>query len=143
MKRTSMFLVALILISCIVHANPNQKVLAAFERTFKDVREVSWCDQGEQYCVQFTQNAIRTRLVYDEAGNIVHALRYYTEENLPLLVLSKVKAEYKYKKIFGVTEECNGEQTVYHIVLEDEKHWYHISTDSEGMSHLDEKLIKA
>jgi hypothetical protein len=122
---------------------PNQKVLDAFNKTFPHVKDVAWTDNDHSYEVKFTQDEVLSKITYDTDGNIVKTLRYYHEQNLPLLVLSKVKSKFNNKKIFGVTEESSEEGTFYHIVLEDQKHWYNITADSYGSITVDNKYNKA
>jgi hypothetical protein len=123
--------------------DPSQKVLDAFHKTFPDVKDVAWTENRHSYEVKFKQNEIISKVTYDLDGNIVNTLRYYYEQNLPLLVLSKVKNKFNGKKIFGVTEESSDNGTFYHIILEDEKHWVNITADSYGSIRVDKKYNKA
>jgi hypothetical protein len=123
--------------------DPSSKVLDAFNKTFPHVKEVAWTENEHSYEVKFKQNEILAKVTYDLEGNIVKTLRYYYEQNLPLLVVSKVKSKFAGKKIFGVTEESSDEGTYYHIVLEDEKHWIDITADSYGSIKVDKKFNKA
>ncbi len=123
--------------------DPGQKVLDAFNKTFPDVKDVAWTESEQSYEVKFKQNEILSKVTYDKNGNILKTLRYYYEQNLPLLVLSKVKNKFNDKKIYGVTEESSDEGTFYHIILEDEKHWINITADSYGGIKVDKKFNKA
>jgi hypothetical protein len=123
--------------------DPNQKVLDAFHKTFPQVKDVAWTENEHSYEVKFKQNEILSKVTYDMDGNILKTLRYYYEQNLPLLVLSKVKSKFSNKKIYGVTEESSDEGTFYHIILEDEKHWINITADSYGAIKVDRKFNKA
>lgn len=123
--------------------DPNQKVLDAFNKTFPHVKDVAWTENDQSYEVKFKQNEILSKVTYDMDGNILKTLRYYYEQNLPLLVLSKVKSRFNDKKIFGVTEESSDAGTFYHIILEDAKHWYNITADSYGGITVDKKFNKA
>lgn len=123
--------------------DPSQKVLDAFHKTFPNVKDVAWTENQHSYEVKFKQNEILSKVTYDLDGNIVNTLRYYYEQNLPLLVLSKVKSKFNGKKIFGVTEESSDNGTFYHIILEDEKHWVNITADSYGSIRVDKKYNKA
>ena len=123
--------------------DPSQKVLDAFNKTFPHVKDVAWTESEQSYEVKFKQNEILSKVTYDKNGNILKTLRYYYEQNLPLLVLSKVKNKFNDKKIFGVTEESSDEGTFYHIILEDEKHWINITADSFGGIKVDKKFNKA
>jgi len=123
--------------------DPSQKVLDAFNKTFPHVKDVAWTESEQSYEVKFKQNEILSKVTYDKNGNILKTLRYYYEQNLPLLVLSKVKNKFNDKKIYGVTEESSDEGTFYHIILEDEKHWINITADSYGGIKVDKKFNKA
>lgn len=123
--------------------DPNQKVLDAFNKTFPHVKEVAWTENEHSYEVKFKQNEILSKVTYDKDGNILKTLRYYYEQNLPLMILTKVKNKFSDKTIFGVTEESSEEGTYYHIVLEDEKHWINITADSYGSIKVDKKFNKA
>jgi len=123
--------------------DPNEKVLEAFNKTFPNVKEVAWTENEHSFEVKFKQNEILSRVTYDADGNILKTLRYYYEQNLPLLILSKVKNKFSDKKIYGVTEEASDEGTFYHIILEDEKHWINITADSYGGIKVDKKFNKA
>lgn len=140
------FLLAVLVIGCsfLSKANePNKKVLNAFNKTFPHVQEVSWTEYDHSYDVRFKQNEVVTRVSYDKQGNIVRTLRYYKEEQLPILVLTKVKQKFPDKKIFGVTEVTSGGNTDYHIVLEDEKQWIDITSDVYGSIFVNKKFKKA
>ena len=123
--------------------DPSEKVLDAFNKTFPNVKELAWTENDQSYEVKFKQNEILSRVTYDKQGNILKSLRYYYEQGLPLLVLSKVKNKFSDKKIFGVTEESSDEGTFYHIILEDEKHWINITADGYGSIKVDKKYNKA
>lgn len=123
--------------------DPTEKVLNAFHKTFPNVKEVAWTENEQSYEVKFRQNEVLSKVTYDKDGNIVKTLRYYYEQNLPLLVLSKVKSRFNDKKIFGVTEESSDDGTLYHIILEDAKHWINITADSYGSIKVDKKYNKA
>ena len=123
--------------------DPNQKVLDAFNKTFSNVKEVAWTENDHSFEVRFKQNEILSKVTYDQEGTILKTLRYYYEQDLPLLILSEVKTKFANKKIFGVTEESSEKGTYYYIVLEDEKHWINITVNSLGNIKVEKKLNKA
>jgi uncharacterized protein YkuJ len=129
--------------SAMAKEEPNEKVLEAFNKTFTHVKDVAWTENEHSYEVKFKQNEILSKVTYDKDGNIIQTLRYYYEQQLPLLVLAKVKAKFSDKKIFGVTEESSDAGTYYHIILEDEKHWVNITADVYGGIKVDKKFDKA
>jgi hypothetical protein len=121
----------------------SQKVLNAFNKTFQNAKEVSWTELAGSYEVKFLDADIRMRVVYDEAGNIINTIRYYYEDKLPVLILTKVKSKYEGKKIFGVTETSSDEGMRYHIILEDSKSWTTVIADPSGSMYVDKKIRKS
>ena len=61
----------------------NQKVLKAFEETFKQPKDVVWHEYENFYEVDFKQGEIKTLVRYDSDGNITGTTRYYFESELP------------------------------------------------------------
>jgi hypothetical protein len=120
----------------------NEKVLAAFNKTFGDAKEVVWTETNNTYEAHFRQHEIQIRVYYDQDGNITKTLRYYGEENLPLMVLSKIKTKYSDKKVFGVTEESSENGLYFHIVLEGEKSWLEVKSDVYGSVSETKKMKK-
>lgn len=148
-KTTTMkkIFLAVLVIGCSFFAKaneePNEKVLDAFNKTFPSVEEVSWSENDHSFDVRFKQNQTVTRVTYDKAGNIVRTIRYYKEEHLPILVLTRVKQRFSGRNIYGVTEVTKEGETSYHIVLEDAKQWYDITSDAYGSIMLNKKFRKA
>jgi hypothetical protein len=143
MKKILLAVIVFAFSSSVRAEDPTEKVLEAFAKTFPQVKDVAWTDLENSYEAKFRQNEILSKITYDKEGNILKTLRYYFEQNLPLLVLSKVKSKFTGKKIYGVTEESSEEGTYYHIVLEDEKNWIDITADSYGGIKVGKKYNKA
>jgi hypothetical protein len=121
----------------------NEKVLSSFNKTFVNVQEIIWSETADYYMVNFKQNDMVIRATYDKQGSMVSSLRYYKEDQLPILILSKVKNRFTDKCIYAVTEETNENGVHYHITLQDEKHWVMIISDSYGNITIDKKYDKA
>src|SRR5215467_4032679 len=83
---------------------PNQKVLRAFAETFKQPKEVVWHEYENFYEVDFKEGEIKTLVRYDSEGNITGTTRYYFENELPPLIVSKLKKKYPDRTVYGVTE---------------------------------------
>ena len=121
----------------------NEKVLNAFNKTFKNVQDVSWSETENSYQANFKQNQMISRVIYDKEGNIVQTFRYYYEQQLPIMVLAKVKARFSDKKIYGVTEVASEEGLYYYITLEDDKKWVEVKADNYGSLTIEKKFKKA
>ena len=120
----------------------NEKVLEVFNKTFQDAKDVSWAETPNSYEVTFKQNTIQVKVNYDRDGNIINTMRYYSEEHLPLMVLSKIKTRFSDKKIFGVTEMSSIDGTYFHVILEDEKNWVEVKSDVFGALSVQKKMRK-
>jgi len=144
MKKIFLIAAAVLIASASFAAGPNQKVLDAFNKTFQHVKDVSWQDiEDDQYEANFSQNNITYRVMYDEEGNVVKSIRYYYGQTLPIFIQAKLAKKYEGKKIFGVTEVTTENEMAYYIVLEDEKTWINVKSDSFGNMFTEKKLKKA
>lgn len=121
----------------------NEKVLKAFNETFVKATDVVWHELQNVYEAHFKQSQIVTRASYDQDGNLLRTLRYYSEEHLPINIITKLKKKYADKSVFGVTETSSEDTISYHIVLEDEKNWYIVTANNLGSFELTKKYKKA
>jgi hypothetical protein len=121
----------------------NEKVLKAFNETFAKATDVVWHEMQNSYVASFKQSEITTRATYDTEGNLLRTTRYYSEENLPIHIRTKLKKKYSEKMVHGITEITEDDQVAYHIVLQDEKNWYVVKSDNWGSLELTKKYRKA
>jgi len=124
-------------------AEPSQKVLDAFNKTFQQVKDVSWQDVEDKYEANFSQNNITFRIMYDQDGNVIKSIRYYYEQTLPIFIQAKLAKKYDGKKVFGVTELSTDSELSYYIILEDATNWIHVKSDAFGNMFTEKKLKKA
>ena len=141
----------LIVLSCLFAAlsasafNPpevSEKVLKAFNETFIKATDVVWHEMQNLYEARFKQSDIITRAIYDTNGNLLRTTRYYSQENLPINILSKVQKKYAGKSVYGITELVTEDEVTYHITLQDEKNWYVVKSDTWGNLELSQKFRK-
>jgi len=144
MKKIILAAFALVTSFTVMASDPgvDEKVLEAFNKTFQQAENVTWSTDGDNYQVKFTQNEIASRVYYNKEGQIIKSFRYYHEDGLPLLVLSKVKTKYSDKKIYGVTEVSSDEGTYYYITLEGDDDWMEVKSDSYGSLRVEKKFKK-
>jgi hypothetical protein len=142
----------LIILTClfatlsVAASNPpevSEKVLKAFNQTFMKATDVVWHELQNYYEASFKQSEIISRAIYDANGNLLRTTRYYSQENLPIHILTKIQKRYAGKSIYGVTELSMQDGVSYHITLQDEKNWYVIESDSWGSLELTKKFRKA
>ncbi len=121
----------------------NQKVLKAFQETFRNPKDVNWHEYENYFEVDFKQDDIKTQVRYDSDGNITGTTRYYFENQLPPHILSKLKKKYPQRSIYGVTEIYSESDLQYYITMEDEKSWYTVKSSPLGSLEQTEKFKKA
>ncbi|MBV9988275.1 MAG: hypothetical protein JO301_11375 [Chitinophagaceae bacterium] len=110
----------------------NEEVMKIFNRTYPEAKSITWEEMKDGYKVFFVRNEVSYRLMYDEQGNVTLALKYYGEENLPPLILNKLKKNYKDFKVHSVVEEATDTALTYHIVLENDKKIVNVKSDAIG-----------
>ena len=142
----------LIILSCLFAAlstkafsppEVNEKVLKAFSETFMKATDVVWHEVKNFYEASFKQSEIISRVIYDQDGNLVRTTRYYSQENLPINILTKLQKRFAGKSVYGVTELSSEDEISYHITMQDEKNWYIIKADNWGSLELQQKYKKA
>ena len=142
----------LIILAClfatlsVAASNPpevTEKVLKAFNETFMKATDVVWHETQNYYEASFKQSEVISRAIYDAGGNLLRTTRYYSQENLPINILTRVKKKYAGKSVFGVTELSTEDVVSYHITLQDEKNWYIVIADNWGNLELSKKYKKA
>ena len=121
---------------------PNEKVMAAFEKTFPQASEVKWTETDYTYEANFRSAEVISRIIYDKEGNILKCYRSYFENNLPILILSRIKQAHSDKNIYGVTEVSSGEGTAYYVILHDDEKWYEVVSDNYGNLSMKKKFRK-
>jgi hypothetical protein len=117
----------------------SEKMLLAFQQTFPDAKQVIWVEEPGGYQVSFRQNNILTNAEYDKDAHFVSSLRYYTEKNLPVMIICQLQKKYAGKNVWGVTELSTETSTEYYVKLVDDKNWYTIRSDADGNMQVVEK----
>ena len=139
--------VATAIFSLLVYATEptavSEKVLQAFHASFKDAKQVVWEERTDLYEVRFLHNDIKSRITYNAEGNILRSVRYYYEQQLPIMIRTKIKDRFAGKKVFGITEVASSDEVIYHVVLEDEKMWTNIECDAYGNATVVKRFKKA
>jgi hypothetical protein len=121
----------------------DEKIEKHFKESFPKAEKITWYEADTHYEVLFTNNLVTCRMWYDRDGNVTKTERYYKEDGVSPFLLAKLNKRFEGKKVFGVTEVSTETGITYHIILEDEKRWYHVIGDASGNLHLERKLVKA
>ena len=131
------------LISLTTKASVNEQVLKSFHSLFPRATHIKWVEYPNYFYVAFTQNDIQVRGYYDTLGNLLSAIRYYKQQDLPLNILQTVQKNYPGKKITVVTETSTKDQIEYYVHLEDQKNIMIVKTGAIVSFELVEKFRKA
>ena len=80
-------------------------------------------------CKIYMKQVLNNPKLYQEQfmiqdGNLLRTTRYYSQENLPINILTKLQKRYAGKSVYGVTELSTEDGVSYHITMQDEKNWY-------------------
>ena len=121
----------------------SEKVLKAFSETFMKATDVVWHEVKNMYEASFKQSEVISRAIYDKDGNLLRTTRYYSQENLPINILTKLQKRYAGKSVYGVTELSTEDGVSYYITLQDDTHWYVVESDSWGSLEQTKKFKKA
>src|SRR6187200_2720778 len=121
----------------------SEKVLKAFSETFMKATDIVWHEVKNLYEASFKQSEIITRAIYDQDGNLLRTTRYYSQENLPINIITKLQKRYAGKSVYGVTELSTEDEVSYHITMQDETNWYVVKADNFGNLELSKKFKKA
>jgi len=127
------------------HASPevNKKTIEKFQLAFKEAADVKWYAEENYDQVYCVIKGIKTQIKYDKEGNFVSCFRMYKEEDLPVIIQLKLSQQYAGKNVTSVAELTTEGAIDYHLVLEDDKHWYNIKSDVFGNLSTDKKIKKA
>jgi hypothetical protein len=123
-------------------AEVKEEVLKIFNKTYPGAQATSWEETKEGYKVFFTRKDITYRIMYDGDGNVTLALKYYDEDNLPPLILNKVKKSYAGYLVHSVVEESTDTSLSYHIILQNEKKIVNLKSDPVGFLEVESKYNK-
>lgn len=140
--------IAIMFISFAAVAEPsprvvNEKVLKAFSQTFTVAQEVTWQEFEDYYQANFKQEDVQLRAQYDENGNLLKTIRYYSEKELLPNIIAKLKTKYAGKTIEGVTETTSNDEVSFVISLKDDTNWYVVKSDAYGRMELTKKFKRA
>ena len=146
MKKILLSAAVLLFVGASFANNPpevNEKVLAAFKKTFNAPQEVTWYENENSFEARFASDGIKTIVWYNKKGSLILTHRNYDASKLPPMILSKLSTELPDQKVLGVTEITNKTGMQYYITLEGEKNWMKIKADVQGDYEIYEKFKKA
>jgi|SRR6185437_3838804 len=121
------------------------KILEVFHRNFPEITNRSIYNMGDAYMIFFKndENNSSGRIYYDNDGNVLETIRYYSGTELSPFIRTKVNSKYKGKDIFMVTDVANDTEHFYQIILEDANTLMVVDADDSGSIHLEKKYKKS
>lgn len=110
----------------------NEKAQATFTSVFRNAVNISWRETANSSVAFFIANGVKTRATFNNKGNLIQTVRYYTEYTLSPVVLASVISSFPGQEIHGVIETCNKHGVNYRIILKNNKQYTHINANSIG-----------
>jgi hypothetical protein len=95
------------------------KALKSFETTFINAKEVTWIVIDNRYKVQFLLNDQTISAFYNEEGKLIALTRNISSLQLPIILQTELKNEYRKYWITELFEMSNDNGAEYYITLED------------------------
>jgi hypothetical protein len=137
---------AVLLLSMASYANTpviDASVEKIFKESFPTVSDAKWYTYEDHYTVLFTKSEVIFRVNYDMKGKMLSYRKDYYSKDLCPFINSKIKQKFPGKEVYGVTEIKSDNGLNYEITLQDDKHWYKITSDATGTLSLENKMRKA
>lgn len=96
----------------------SKEVLASFQSSFKNAKEVDWTVSEKFYKADFALDGQRISAFYDGKGELIAMTRNLTAPELPLVLQTSLKKQVQDMWISDLFEVSNGEGTTYYVTLE-------------------------
>lgn len=110
-----------------------ERIQKLFRKEFPTVENPVFVQTGTTYVVYFNKsNSWSERVFYNLDAEMVKTIKYYTENELDPMICERVNSKYKGKTIIRVTEVFSATAHFYRIILQGDKHWYIIKSDTNG-----------
>lgn len=110
-----------------------ERIQNLFHQEFPGIENPVFFQDGDTYTVYFKKdNNSSERVYYDLDAEMIKTVKYYSENELIPFICEKVNRKYKGKRIMGVTEVLSATAHFYQIILQGDKTWYVIKSDTKG-----------
>ena len=101
--------------------NKSSKVQSAFSNYFKNASNESWSKINKNYHVSFTVDGKENRAMLTKAGNLIYAILYGSEKDLPKEVRKQIKGTYYDYSIMSAIRVQENNRMIWVVQMEDEK----------------------
>lgn len=92
-----------------------------FKKTFKDVPDASWTVEDHVIVASFKKADIKTDVVYDRRGYLVHSLTSFPADKTPANIRSIVESDYPNGDITFSVQVKEGDMDFFIVQLEDKR----------------------
>jgi hypothetical protein len=117
-----------------------ERIQKLFHEEFPGIENPVFFQDGDTYTVYFKKdNNSSERVYYNSDAEMIKTVKYYTEDELTPFICEKVNQKYKGKRIMGVTEVLSGTVHFYQIILQGDKTWYVIKSDTKGFMKIEKR----
>ncbi|HVU55620.1 MAG TPA: hypothetical protein VHD83_11220 [Puia sp.] len=99
------------------------KAAREFWKKFGEGKNESWYKLAAGYLAEFSEDAIRTKAVFDGRGNWLYSIKEYGEKDLPKEIRGLVKSAYYDYSIGWVKEVSQNQSVVYVVHIADGPQW--------------------
>ena len=123
-------------------ADPTEKVLSIFKKSFPEATETVWQNFEEVNSVSFKKLGMVFYVKFNLDGSFLSSVRHSDENGLPINLLCVFKKKHAEKSIADVAEVINDDGVQYYITAQDEKFIYWYKGNIYGELSLDKKLKK-
>jgi hypothetical protein len=96
----------------------NVKVLNAFQTEFTSAKEAEWTTGDNYFMVEFLYNEQHLFAYYTPEGDLMGLTRYISTRDLPVILQSKLKANYSEYWVSDLFEVAKNDNTSYYMTLE-------------------------
>jgi hypothetical protein len=144
MKTLTLLSLFSIISSAGIFATPDpgipERIQKLFHEEFPKIENPVFYRDPQAYIVYFKKdNNSAERVYYNLDAELILTIKYYTENELGPFIRQKVNSKYKGKKIISVTEVQSVTEHFYQIILQGDKRWCVIKSDTRGSMQIQKR----
>jgi hypothetical protein len=102
------------------------KMFKKFNNQFPEAKDAVWYRDGNRTHFYFHGDGEIVRAAMKENGQLIHTIRYYSPDRLPLDVAATIHSSYKGYKMSSVTEVNIDDKTAYIVVILGMEDWLQV-----------------
>jgi hypothetical protein len=110
------------------------RVIASFNKLFKDAREPRWYYGGTNYAVTFLWNDLKYNALFMQNGHLVYQISYGNENIIPSELKGQVFDRFKGYHIISVINVQQNGRNIWHIIGEGKHDFLNVTVEEGVMS---------